>query len=94
MSLNPFKWTIPWVQNDQMARYIKKDPTVFPHAWAVADFAFRTMNGGGGNQSIIISGESGAGKTEACKSIINYLCELSCSLTDNMEGSFYDFFLL
>ena len=77
-----------------MIRYIKQEPTVLPHAWAVADSAFRYMHSGGGDQSIIISGESGAGKTEAAKSIINYLCELSCSFTTDPAGQFPYFFFL
>ena len=42
-----------------------------PHVFTVAERAYRTMleeaNPARRNQSMIVSGESGAGKTEACK---------------------------
>lgn len=42
-----------------------------PHVFTVAERAYRTMleeaNPSRRNQSMIVSGESGAGKTEACK---------------------------
>jgi myosin-5 len=47
-----------------MAHYIQRKPKLSPHAWSVADRAFRDMIAGNGNQTILVSGESGAGKTE------------------------------
>lgn len=40
-----------------------------------ADKAFRDMKRSKESQSIIVSGESGAGKTESQKYILRYLCE-------------------
>jgi len=50
-----------------------------PHLYSVADAAYRTMLQERGNQSIIISGESGAGKTEATKRILAYMAEMQRS---------------
>ncbi|XP_068631388.1 myosin heavy chain 95F isoform X2 [Battus philenor] len=47
-----------------------------PHVFAIADKAFRDMKGFKQSQSIIVSGESGAGKTESTKYILKYLCDL------------------
>uniref|UniRef100_K3WGN2 Myosin motor domain-containing protein n=1 Tax=Globisporangium ultimum (strain ATCC 200006 / CBS 805.95 / DAOM BR144) TaxID=431595 RepID=K3WGN2_GLOUD len=52
-----------------------------PHVYTVADKAFRTMlsvmRDNKVNQTILVSGESGAGKTETTKLIMNYLAYVS-----------------
>jgi len=52
-----------------------------PHPFTVAHAAYQAMreetNPARRNQSLIVSGESGAGKTEACKRIMQYLAHLS-----------------
>jgi hypothetical protein len=52
-----------------------------PHVFGVAEQSYRTMleetNPSRKNQSMIVSGESGAGKTENCKHVMRYLTTLS-----------------
>eukprot|EP00906_Rhabdomonas_costata_P025637 RCo036627 len=49
-----------------------------PHSWQFAHRAYENLIlHGKRNQSIVISGESGAGKTETAKLLVEYLCELS-----------------
>lgn len=85
LAVNPFKWNIPHVQDDQMIHYMNQNPGLRPHSWSVADDAFRSMIRGEGNQSILVSGISGAGKTEAAKTVTKYLTALSTTRTKDTE---------
>jgi len=48
-----------------------------PHVFAVAQTAYSGMVVDGQDQSVVISGESGAGKSEATKLILQFLTDLS-----------------
>ncbi|KAI1307533.1 myosin-11 [Xylaria venustula] len=50
-----------------------------PHIFAMADEAFRNLVNEGENQSILVTGESGAGKTENTKKVIQYLAAVAHS---------------
>merc|ERR1739848_485485 len=47
--------------------------------------AYRNMSMEKENQCVIISGESGAGKTEAAKKIMEYIAEVSGSATGRLQ---------
>ena len=47
------------------------------HVFALADTAYATMTQSSKNQVCVISGESGAGKTEAAKSFVKQLVNVS-----------------
>lgn len=51
-----------------------------PRSYALADNVFRTMQSEFNNHFILISGESGAGKTEASKKILQFYA-VSCPST-------------
>lgn len=51
----------------------KPRPAQKPHLFAIAEEAFADMSRDGKNQTIVVSGESGAGKTESAKYIMRYL---------------------
>ncbi|KAF8944759.1 Unconventional myosin-Vc, partial [Entomortierella lignicola] len=48
-----------------------------PHIFAVTDAAYHDMLQDRDNQSILITGESGAGKTENTKKVIQYLASIA-----------------
>ncbi len=50
--------------------------TLKPHTWAIAALAYRTLKDTRARQAIVISGESGAGKTESAKVAMNFLTDL------------------
>lgn len=79
VSVNPFK-LLPIYSPTIMADYRTKlsaGVKTSPHVYALADAAFKQMAINGKNQSVIISGESGAGKTEATKLVLQYMAEMS-----------------
>jgi len=47
-----------------------------PHVFAVAEDAFRSMMVDDKSQSILVSGESGAGKTESAKYLLQYFAAM------------------
>lgn len=47
-----------------------------PHVYAIAESMVKNMIAYKENQCVIISGESGAGKTEAAKRIMQYIAEV------------------
>ncbi|KAK6921484.1 Myosin head, motor domain [Dillenia turbinata] len=74
VAINPFK-KVPLYGNDYIEAYRRKSIDN-PHVYAITDTAIREMIRDEVNQSIIISGESGAGKTETAKIAMQYLAAL------------------
>nr|GEY11977.1 IQ motif, EF-hand binding site [Tanacetum cinerariifolium] len=74
IAVNPFKRLPHLYENDVMAKY--KGATLgelSPHPYAISHAAYRQMVNEKISQSILVSGESGAGKTESTKNLMQYL---------------------
>ncbi|KAL8716330.1 MAG: hypothetical protein Q9220_000235 [cf. Caloplaca sp. 1 TL-2023] len=79
VTINPY-CPLPIYTKDVMNMYRggSRDDTK-PHIYAMADGAFRNLVDEGENQSILVTGESGAGKTENTKKVIQYLAAVATS---------------
>uniref|UniRef100_A0A7N0RFE5 Myosin motor domain-containing protein n=1 Tax=Kalanchoe fedtschenkoi TaxID=63787 RepID=A0A7N0RFE5_KALFE len=77
IAINPFQ-KLPHLYHGHMMQQYKGAPfgELSPHVFAVADVAYRAMINGGKSNSILVSGESGAGKTETTKMLMQYLAFL------------------
>ncbi|XP_040566481.1 myosin-3 [Lepeophtheirus salmonis] len=72
VAVNPYQ-RYPIYTPTTVKLYLGKRRTeVPPHLFAVSDTAYRNMLSNGSNQSLLITGESGAGKTENTKKVIAY----------------------
>ena len=76
ISINPFKH-LPIYGQYFLERFAAPAPNrdVEPHTYALARRAFRGMMDARRDQAILISGESGAGKTEATKQCLHFLAD-------------------
>ncbi|KAK1924006.1 putative microfilament motor [Papiliotrema laurentii] len=77
ISVNPFR-DLGIYTEDTLNSYRNKNRLEMPpHVFAVAESAYYKMINEKENQCVIISGESGAGKTEAAKRIMQYIAAVS-----------------
>ncbi|KAK9993505.1 hypothetical protein SO802_023208 [Lithocarpus litseifolius] len=77
IAINPFQRLSHLYDASMMKRY-KGAPfgELSPHVFTIADVAYREMINEGKSNSILVSGESGAGKTETTKLLMRYLAYL------------------
>ena len=80
ISVNPYK-PIHGLYRLPAGPEAVRDPAHAPHLYVVADRAYQSLakatGTGASNQALLVCGESGAGKTEASKYIMQYLAMLS-----------------
>jgi len=75
--LNPYK-SLPIYTNNMIEAFKgKKRHERPPHVFAIAETAYRSLLQDHENQSILCTGESGAGKTENTKKVIHYLAHVA-----------------
>ncbi|XP_008415325.1 myosin-4-like isoform X3 [Poecilia reticulata] len=87
VTVNPYKW-LP-VYNPEVVRAYrgKKRMEVPPHIFALSDNAYQFMLTDRVNQSILITGESGAGKTVNTKRVIQYFATIAVATDKKKESS-------
>ncbi|XP_047220398.1 myosin-9-like isoform X1 [Girardinichthys multiradiatus] len=77
--INPYKY-LPIYSEEIVNMYRgKKRHEMPPHIYAITDTAYRSMVQDREDQSILCTGESGAGKTENTKKVIQYLAHVASS---------------
>ncbi|KAG7234152.1 hypothetical protein INR49_005752, partial [Caranx melampygus] len=77
VTVNPYKW-LPVYNPEVVAGYRgKKRQEAPPHIFSISDNAYQYMLTDRENQSILITGESGAGKTVNTKRVIQYFATIA-----------------
>uniref|UniRef100_A0AAX7TQP3 Myosin, heavy chain b n=1 Tax=Astatotilapia calliptera TaxID=8154 RepID=A0AAX7TQP3_ASTCA len=97
VTVNPYKW-LPVYDSGVVAGYRgKKRIEAPPHIFSISDNAYQFMLQDRENQSILITGESGAGKTVNTKRVIQYFATIAVAggkkteqVPGKMQGSLED----
>uniref|UniRef100_H2YRX1 Myosin VIIA n=1 Tax=Ciona savignyi TaxID=51511 RepID=H2YRX1_CIOSA len=76
VAVNPYQ-ELPLYDIDAIRKYTKRKLGEPPHIFAIADNAYNNMLRSKQDQCVIVSGESGAGKTESTKLVLQYLAAIS-----------------
>eukprot|EP01038_Epipyxis_sp_PR26KG_P010564 gene10564-14190_t len=84
LAINPLR-NIP---EPQIEEYINKQITqTTPHPYSIAELSYQNLSFSETNQSIIISGESGAGKTETAKIVLKFLSNRTSGYDNDISNS-------
>ncbi|KAK3767679.1 hypothetical protein RRG08_022713 [Elysia crispata] len=85
LAVNPFI-SLPIYSDELAKRYMHSRKTDnSPHIFAVADHSYQMMMHNRRNQCIVISGESGAGKTESANLLVQQLTQLGKAPNRTLE---------
>ncbi|XP_067333849.1 myosin-4-like isoform X2 [Channa argus] len=87
VTVNPYKWLPVYNPEVVQAYRGKKRMEVPPHIFALSDNAYQFMLTDRENQSILITGESGAGKTVNTKRVIQYFATIAVSSDKKKENN-------
>ncbi|XP_062381618.1 myosin heavy chain, fast skeletal muscle-like [Sardina pilchardus] len=87
VTVNPYKWLPVYNQSVVVAYRGKKRQEAPPHIFSISDNAYQFMLTDRENQSILITGESGAGKTVNTKRVIQYFATIAVSGGDKKKDA-------
>uniref|UniRef100_A0A668W207 Myosin heavy chain 7 n=1 Tax=Oreochromis aureus TaxID=47969 RepID=A0A668W207_OREAU len=87
VTVNPYKWLPVYNQEVVVAYRGKKRSEAPPHIFSISDNAYQYMLTDRENQSILITGESGAGKTVNTKRVIQYFASIAAGSGKKETGS-------
>ena len=101
IAINPFQWFTEIYTDEVRTKYSNKlvwtdhgenDPRsqVDPHVYETSSLCYKGLAFEGVDQSILVSGESGAGKTETVKIAMNHIASVQRGPVAASEGSFSD----
>jgi myosin-5 len=100
IAVNPFQWFTHIYTEKVRAEYanalvwddVEGDPRklVAPHVYEVSSLCFTGLAFGGDDQSVLVSGESGAGKTETVKIAMNHIASVQRGKTEASDAKFSD----
>ena len=86
IAVNPYQWIDGLYTNEKKTYYsnrlvwdnCEEDPrsTIQPHVYEVSALSYKGLANGGRDQSVLVSGESGAGKTETVKICLNHIASV------------------
>ena len=89
ISVNPFKYIESLYRPELMAecrRFSPGHPERPAHTFSMAEAAYQQLAKQKASQSLVVSGESGAGKTEVNKQCMNYLVWRACDATSDLAN--------
>lgn len=87
IATNPFDRVDQLYSQDMIQAYAgKRRGELEPHLFAIAEDAYRMMKNDKKNQTIVVSGESGAGKTVSAKYIMRYFASVEEENSNAMDN--------
>lgn len=86
IATNPFA-DVPHLYTDELIQLYARSDTesIDPHLFAIASKAYTQLVRDGKNQTIIVSGESGAGKTVSAKYIMRYFASIDIKTSESLK---------
>uniref|UniRef100_A0A8P4KTS0 Myosin heavy chain 6 n=1 Tax=Dicentrarchus labrax TaxID=13489 RepID=A0A8P4KTS0_DICLA len=89
VTVNPYKWLPVYDKSVVNAYRGKKKTEAPPHIFSISDNAYQYMLSDRENQSVLITGESGAGKTVNTKRVIQYFASIA-AVSGKKDGTLED----